>query len=130
MFDIQLRPLKDGLFNPCCQFLPAFVVPLHITIAAFVSGILCCHFAQAQQISLSLVFWVLNRALDCLDGALARHRNATSDLGGFLDLLGDFIVYSLLPLDVAWGHDDTTASWRAVAVLEAYAPHPSPPNVC
>ncbi|KAI4273163.1 MAG: hypothetical protein LQ337_004835, partial [Flavoplaca oasis] len=41
--------------------------------------------------TLPLLFWILNRALDCLDGALARHRGTASELGGFLDLLGDFI---------------------------------------
>lgn len=52
----------------------------------------------------SITFWLLNRALDCLDGALARHRNLQSELGGFLDLLGDFIVYALIPICVVGGN--------------------------
>jgi len=119
MFDIQLRSLKDGIFDPCCRHVPPFICPLQVTAASFFTGLLSCYFATEQQKTLSLVFWFLNRALDCLDGALARHRNIASDLGGFLDLLGDFVVYSLLPLAIVHGSDDTNSSWRAVAFLEA-----------
>lgn len=119
MFDIQLRSLKDNIFDPCCRYVPHFISPLLITAAAFFTGLLSCYFATRQQKILSLTFWTFNRALDCLDGALARHRGVASDLGGFADLLGDFIVYSLLPLAVAHGSDDTNSTWRAVAVLEA-----------
>ena len=34
-------------------------------------------------------------------------------------MLGDFIVYSMLPIAIAHGSDDRNATWRAVAVLEA-----------
>ncbi len=119
MFDIQLRSLKDNIFDPCCRYVPQCISPLLITAAAFFAGLLSCYYATGQQKTLSLTFWTFNRALDCLDGALARHRGVASDLGGFADLLGDFIVYSLLPLAVAHGSDDTNSTWRAVAVLEA-----------
>ncbi len=123
MFDISLRPLKDGLFDPCCRFIPAFVSPLHITGFAFLFGLLSCYFISITHANntLSLLFWALNRSLDCLDGALARHRGTTSDLGGFLDLLGDFTIYSLLPIAIAQGSatETTNSVWRSVAVLEA-----------
>lgn len=119
MFDIHLRFLKDQLFDPCCRYVPAYITPLQVTGAAFVAGLLSCYAASCSLISLSITFWLLNRALDCLDGALARHRKTASDLGGFLDLLGDFIVYSLLPISIATGQDATTITWKAVAMLEA-----------
>lgn len=119
MFDIKLRFLKDGIFQPFCQYIPRFITPTHITAAAFSAGLLSCYFASMTSTPMSLVFWALNRALDCLDGALARYRGNASDLGGFLDLLGDFIVYSLIPVGIAAGWNDTAASWKAVAVLEA-----------
>ena len=119
MFDIRLRFLKDGLFDPACAYVPGFITPLQVTVAAFFYGLLACYFATRQQIVPSLIFWFLNRGLDCLDGALARYRQVASDLGGFLDLLGDFIVYSLLPMAIAYGYDESGTSWRAVAVLEA-----------
>ena len=119
MFDIQFRSIKDRIFGPCCQYVPASVTPLHVTGSAYVVGLLSCLCASRSSVSLSLAFWLLNRALDCLDGALARHRKSASDLGGFLDLLGDFIVYSLLPISIAIGQDATPRCWEAVAILEA-----------
>lgn len=119
MFDIYLRASKDRLFDPCCTYIPAAVTPLQITAVAFLTGLISCCGACYSLKSISITFWLLNRALDCLDGALARHRNIASDLGGFLDLLGDFIVYSLLPISIAVGQDATTSVWKAVAVLEA-----------
>ena len=116
MFDIQLRSLKDGIFDPCCRHIPPSISPLHITAAAFIAGLAACYLASQHSISSSLSLWLLNRALDCLDGALARHRKSASDLGGFLDLLGDFIVYSLIPVSLAISYPQ---AWDAVAVLEA-----------
>lgn len=119
MFDIRFRSLKDDAFDPCCKYIPNSISPLQVTVAAFLSGLLSCLCASSKMVHLSLIFWSLNRALDCLDGALARHRKTASDLGGYLDLLGDFIVYSLLPIAIALGWNDGVRSWRAVAVLEA-----------
>ena len=118
MLDIQLRPLKDKIFDPSCRYISASIAPLHVTGIAFGSGLLSCYFAVQQRVSLSLLFWISNRALDCLDGALARHRNTASDLGGFLDLLGDFIVYALLPIAVAEGWQRSHTTFRAIALLE------------
>lgn len=104
MFDITLRPLKDSLFAPLSRSVPAFVTPFHITAAALIAGLIACLFACAGHRVPSLIFWSANRALDCLDGALARHRRQQSDLGGFLDLLGDFTVYALVPIACAAGN--------------------------
>ncbi|KAI4188550.1 MAG: hypothetical protein L6R41_002065 [Letrouitia leprolyta] len=123
MFDISLRPLKDGVFDPICKYMPAFVSPLHVTGLAFGFGLLSCYSISLTHANktLSLLFWILNRSLDCLDGALARHRGTASDLGGFLDLLGDFIIYSLLPIAIARASPPENGSslWISVAVLEA-----------
>ncbi len=124
MFDITLRPLKDNLFTPISHHIPLNITPQQITLAAFLSGLISCAFACAGYILPSLVFWAVNRCLDCLDGAVARHRNQQSDLGGFLDLLGDFIVYALIPIAVALGNSRTVRKQHAgdflvVALLEA-----------
>ena len=119
MFDIRLRSLKDGIFEPCCQYIPGIFTPLQVTAAAFFAGLLSCQFASRNHVLTSLSFWLLNRAFDCLDGALARHRKSASDFGGFLDLLGDFIVYSLLPIAIVDGQVGDSSQWQAVAMLEA-----------
>lgn len=67
------------------------------------------------------MLWLLNRVLDCVDGALARQRKCASDLGGLLDLLGDFIIYSLIPISCALGSSDksNTSLWLSVTAVEA-----------
>lgn len=120
MLDIQLRPLKDRLFDAVTPLVPLKVSPLHITLLAFLCGMQACYFAAMNRPASSVAFWVLNRAFDCLDGAVARHRNQASDLGGFLDLLGDFIVYSAIPIACALPSQTPGRSlWLPVAALEA-----------
>ena len=124
MFDLPLRPLKDTLFTPLCPYIPPSLKPIHITLLAFLSGLLSTFLISLSHTNspLALLFWALNRGLDCLDGTLARHRGTASDLGGFLDLWCDFIVYSFLPIAVAAGAEAGAAGarvWMAVAVLEA-----------
>lgn len=48
-------------------------------------------------------------------------RGTATALGGFLDLLGDFVIYSLIPAMLAYGQERRLADvdWRAVAMLEA-----------
>lgn len=120
MLDIQLRPLKDVVFDTITPLVPSFISPSSITFWGFLFGLDACYFAAKNDIYRSLLCWFVNRALDCLDGAVARKRNQASDLGGFLDLLCDFIVYSAIPICCAWGQEDAdTKLWLAVAVLEA-----------
>ena len=119
MFDLQLRPVKDEIFHPICNRVPNFISPLHITLLGFCCGLACCYTAVYGHVFRSFIFWVLNRALDCLDGGVARKRNVTSQLGGFLDLLSDFIVYSLIPIAIAFGPYGQYRAWPAVALLEA-----------
>jgi len=123
MFDIALRQVKDRVTAPLCYCVPRSVSPLHITAIAFISGLLAC--LTATDVSLGhwpLFFWCMNRALDGLDGAVARHRQIVTELGGFLDLLGDFVVYSLLPIAVTLGQELELlidVNWLSVAMLEA-----------
>jgi phosphatidylglycerophosphate synthase len=122
MLDIQLRPLKDTLFDSVTPLVPSACSPLHITFLAFSSGVLSCIYAASNRTLASTTFWALNRALDCLDGAVARKRNQSSDLGGFFDLLGDFIVYSAIPISCALARNaesNAVSIWLSVAVLEA-----------
>ncbi|KAF2257887.1 hypothetical protein CC78DRAFT_170900 [Lojkania enalia] len=120
MFDTRLRPLKDTIFATLTWIVPSFITPTYITFLAFLFGIGSCIYAAHRSPRLSLLFWILNRVLDCLDGAVARRRNTASDLGGFLDLLCDFIIYSFIPISCALGIRHATNSlWLSVAILES-----------
>jgi len=64
--------------------------------------------------AIALVLWFLNRALD---GPIARQRGA-SELGGMLDFVADFVVYSGFVLAVVIAHSH--ARLACVALLAAY----------
>ncbi len=121
MFDISLRGWKDGVVDPISQGLPRFLTPGQITFIAFVCGLIACLLAMKPGYEkMALIFWLLNRFLDCLDGSLARTRDCATQLGGFFDLLSDFMVYSLLPIAIARGQSRfIQVDWTALALLEA-----------
>ena len=122
MFDIALRRWKDLTLDPVARSIPRWINPTHITATAFIAGMHACFLSTAPSSSmLAIFFWAANRFLDCVDGSLARHRKVTSDLGGFLDLLSDFIVYSILPIAIAYGQNDAVhhVDWVTIALLEA-----------
>lgn len=70
----------------------AGVTPGAITATGLLVGIAACAAVAAEQWTLALALWLGNRALDGLDGAVARV-NGPSDLGGMLDFLADFVIY-------------------------------------
>ncbi len=67
-----------------------------VTITGFIIGLFTLPALAFQRYDLALVFIVINRLLDGLDGAIARRQGIT-DCGGFLDITLDFIFYSLVP---------------------------------
>ncbi len=67
-----------------------------VTITGFIIGLFTLPALAFQRYDLALVFIVINRLLDGLDGAVARRQGIT-DCGGFLDITLDFIFYSLVP---------------------------------
>ena len=68
-----------------------------ITFLGFLIGILSFIFLINGDYYVSLIFFLLNRLCDGLDGQVARNSDV-SDLGGFYDITCDFIIYSLLPI--------------------------------
>ena len=124
MYDNYLRHVKDWSGTPLCRILPTVITPNQVTLAAFISGLLAIGTAAHPSSSSTywpLLFWLSNRFLDGADGTLARMRGTASALGGFLDLLGDFIIYSLIPIMLAYGQEARgfDVDWRTVALLEA-----------
>lgn len=139
MFDTPLRKFKDQVGAPLAQSLSR-VHPLVVTAFALVAGLLAAWFAFTQSYSAAFGFWILNRALDGLDGLLARMHDKQSDFGGYVDILTDFIVYAALPIGLVAGSPSSerylalgfmlasfyvnTASWMYLAaILEKRAAH-------
>ena len=79
------------------------------TIASLAIGLGVIPALAAQNYALALVLVLINRLGDGLDGAIARRLGVT-DLGGYLDIVADFIFYSAVifgfalarPQDAAW----------------------------
>ncbi len=53
-----------------------------------------------EAYSIALVLVIVNRLIDGLDGAVARASKIT-DLGGYIDIVGDFLFYSAVPFGFA-----------------------------
>jgi phosphatidylglycerophosphate synthase len=69
------------------------LTPNQITIAGFGCGVAAIAAIALQSYGLGLLLLLANRLADGVDGALARRAGAT-DLGGYLDIVLDFIIYS------------------------------------
>ncbi|KEF51540.1 uncharacterized protein A1O9_12457 [Exophiala aquamarina CBS 119918] len=127
MFDVPLRRVKDTYLLSLVPLVPKFVSPNHITFLAFLVGVLACVSAMIPGLAFaSVYFWLFNRFLDNLDGVLARARRQATDLGGFFDLLSDFVIYSCIPISIAYGqYADHGVKWfnlssfLAITILEA-----------
>jgi phosphatidylglycerophosphate synthase len=114
MLDSLLRTLKDGALHPIADRTPLH--PTTITLAGLAVGLMSAGAGFAGAYGLGLALWLLNRTLDGLDGAVARHQGKQTDLGGYIDLLADFLVYALVPLALAHG---SPADLAAAGVLLA-----------
>ena len=85
-----------------------------VTLAGFAVGLMAIALVAAGWTWAALVALLANRLADGLDGAVARH-DRLSDLGGYLDIVCDFLVYAGIP--VGFALLDPQANALAAAVL-------------
>lgn len=97
MLDNTLRLFKDRLLEPLARPLPD-VQPIIITLIALGVGVAGIILVIQQAYGWGMVCWLLNRLLDGLDGSVARLHWRQSDLGGYVDILADFVVYAGFPV--------------------------------
>jgi len=97
MMDGVLRQVKEKLLLPAAQHLGSRVSPTTLTLMAGIAGGLSAVAAWQGSNLLGLGLWWLNRTLDGLDGTVARVSGQQSDWGGYLDLMLDFFVYTVIP---------------------------------
>jgi phosphatidylglycerophosphate synthase len=94
MLDARLRRLIDPPLDRAGGALARRGVGADaVTVAGFLAGVLAMVAIMAEAYLAGLALLALNRLADGLDGAVARHSRLT-DLGGFLDIVLDFIVYA------------------------------------
>ena len=108
-----IRPAVDALAAPLAR---AGVQANTVTILALALGLGAAVLIANGFFAPGGVLIVLSRACDALDGAIARQTQA-SDLGGFLDIVLDFVFYASIPL--AFALADPAHNALAAAVLLA-----------
>ncbi|MDZ4719618.1 MAG: CDP-alcohol phosphatidyltransferase family protein [Roseiflexaceae bacterium] len=116
MIDKLLREPKETLLGALVHGPLRRVHPTTVTIVAALVGIAAACAAWQNAYLFALVLWVLNRILDGLDGTLARVTGQQSDLGAYLDIVLDHVVYVAIPLGLALAAG-TVAAFLATALL-------------
>jgi phosphatidylglycerophosphate synthase len=94
MLDGRLRPFIDPPLERLARALARRGVGADaVTLVGFAFGLGAMSAVAAGAYAAGLAFLVLNRLADGLDGAVARQQGPT-DLGGFLDIVLDFVTYA------------------------------------
>ncbi|MCB1645851.1 MAG: CDP-alcohol phosphatidyltransferase family protein, partial [Pseudomonadales bacterium] len=83
--------------------------------AGFLTGLFCIPLLWTGNYGWAASCIVLNRLADGLDGAVARHEGIT-DLGGYLDIVLDFIFYSAVIFGFALARPEN-ALWAALLIF-------------
>lgn len=94
MFDAAIRPHIDRPLALAAARLVAWKISANsVTAMGFLLGMGAAGLIASQQYLPALALFLVSRVLDGLDGAVARQTRLT-DLGGYLDITLDFIVYA------------------------------------
>jgi phosphatidylglycerophosphate synthase len=113
MFDAALRPLIDPPLARLAERCIAKGLSANaVTLIGFGIGLLTVPALAAEWYAAALLLILANRIADGIDGAIARRSGAT-ELGGYLDILCDFIFYAAVPLGFALARpeNDTAAAF-------------------
>jgi phosphatidylglycerophosphate synthase len=118
MFDVALR----RLVNPVLVRMAVWVAGTRIsanalTVAGAVLGISAAFFIAQSLFAAALLFLLLNRIFDGLDGAIARI-NGPTEFGGYLDTICDYIFYIAVP--VAFGLIDPANRLPALLLVASF----------
>lgn len=119
MLDPLLRSAKDRLLLPVARAAGPRVAPNAVTLLTLLVGLGAAAALTVGAYPWALGLWLLNRVMDGLDGTLARLHARQSDLGGYLDILCDFVVYAAVPLGLAAGLGPRGGAAFAAGVLVA-----------
>ena len=106
MLDARIRRVLDPLLHRLGTFLARLGLPANVlTFGGFLFGVASWVALAFEVYPVALVLIAINRIADGLDGPLARVRGST-DLGGYLDIVLDFLFYSGVPFFFAVGRPE------------------------
>ena len=117
MFDHQLQKFTQKPLNVMAKMFLKIFKPNQMTIFGFIIGIFMCILVFLQFYFSALIFLTINRLCDGLDGSMARLSTPTP-LGGYLDIVSDFIIYSGFVL--AFGLSNSDYATVSIVLLFLY----------
>lgn len=120
MVDKLLREPKEQVLGAVVRGPLRNVHPTTVTVVAAVVGVATAAAAWQGAYLLALGLWAVNRVLDGLDGTLARLTGKQSDLGAYLDILLDHVVYAAVPLGLALADGSPQAMLAYAAMLASF----------
>ena len=117
MLDTQARSLKNIVLAPLTPVF-SLLSPNQLSVVGVVCAVIMGVLLYQGMFGLGLLFWLLNRLFDGMDGIVAREQGLQTDMGGYIDIVLDYIAYALVPVTLVAGMP-TTEHCLALAVLLA-----------
>jgi len=115
MLDKFITPVIKPLLVPIVMVIHKRGISAdQLTFYGFIIGLLAVPLLAFQLWYCALAAIVVNRILDGLDGALARHAKQSSSAGGFLDISLDFLFYAAIPLGFIFANPEQNAVAGAI----------------
>ena len=122
MFDAVIRPhIEKPLAGMATHLVRWGISANAVTATGFLMGMGAAGLVASGQYVPGLAVFLLSRLLDGLDGAVARQTRLT-DLGGYLDITLDFIVYASMVLGFALADPSGNALAAAFLTTSFMAP--------
>src|SRR5215211_392271 len=113
MLDPLLRRWIDPPLNQAGAWLGRLGMSANaFSLAGLAVGLTTVPLLAWGRYDMALLVILLNRLIDGLDGAIARHKGATP-FGGYLDIMCDMGFYAAVPLGFALARPDN-ALWAAL----------------
>lgn len=110
MLDTTLRKILDPALKPAaCLLVNIGFSANQITILGFIFGVFSWITLAMNMYYFALGMIIISRVLDGLDGMVAQ-KTIQTQIGGFLDIVLDFIFYSGVPFFFAIGRPEFTLS--------------------
>ena len=115
---LALKLVKPAVDAAARQLSRRGITADQVTLAGFALGMLAAVLVASGHSLLAVIPLLANRALDGIDGALAR-LSTTSERGAFLDIALDFVFYAAIPLAFGVAAPEQNAL-AAAALLAAF----------
>ncbi len=106
MFDpIFSRILKAPLARGAEALMERNITATQVTLGGFAAAVLCATAVAYGYYVIGLLFLIVNRIADGLDGTLARMTQPT-DFGAYLDMVLDFVAFTAIAASFAAGRPE------------------------